>query len=169
MLSRPDVRVLFCGIVCVLFGFGCGGYHFKDKAPVSLAEEYRSLFILSVDNPTMKPWLDARLRSSVRDEFTRRGKIQWVSKDAAAAYLKIKVHDFSSSTSLTGSKDETVKSAAGIDLEAWIISQKDGSVLWSSNRVSAGQSFLTGGRDQAEAKVLDLAVRELADRLGWDF
>ncbi|MDY7001026.1 MAG: LPS assembly lipoprotein LptE [Thermodesulfobacteriota bacterium] len=169
MLSRPDVRVLFCGIVCVFFGLSCHGYHLKDQAPVSLAKEYRSLFIVSVENPTMKPWLDARLRASVRDEFTRRGKIQWVSKDRAAAYLKIKVHDFSSNTSVSGSKDETIKSAAGIDLEAWIVSQKDGSVLWRSNRVSAGQSFLTGGRDQAEARVLDLAVRELADRLGWDF
>ena len=168
MSWRPEAWVLFCSIGWVLFGLGCG-YHLRDKSPVSLPEEYRSLFIASVDNPTLKPWLEARLRAMVRDEFTRRGRIEWVPRDQASAFLRIKVYDFSSSTSVSGSKDETVKSAAGIDLEAWIVSRKDGSVLWRSNRVSCGQSFLAGGRDQAEAKVLDLAVRELADRLGWDF
>jgi len=145
---------------------GCG-YHFSGQASgddIVLDSAHRKLCIRSVENPTLKPWLESLVRSRVRDEFTKRQIIEWASVKDATADMYIDVTSFTSNSSLKDSDDVTVKSSANINLTAKIVSRETGETLWSSGNVSASQTFTTA-RDAAERRVVDLALRRLADRL----
>ncbi|GAB6175407.1 hypothetical protein JCM16814_02980 [Desulfobaculum senezii] len=158
------LRAILPAVVLALVLSGCGYRLPDDEAPLVLDASHRALCIRSVENPTLKPWLESLLRAEVRDELTRRGSIVWTSAKDATADMHITVSSFRSDASLTDSDDETVKSSANINMQARIVSRADGSELWNSGTVSASQSFTTN-RDAAERRVVSLAVRRLADRL----
>lgn len=144
---------------------GCAGYRQASSAdaPFTLPEEARSLFLTKVENPTMDPDLESVLRAEIRDEFTRRGRVKWVERDEATAYMKIKVNRFRTATSLTDGDEDTIKSSASISIEAWITAKESGRELWHGN-AGHSESFLTD-QEAAEADVLEMAARKLVDRL----
>ncbi|WP_461208492.1 LPS assembly lipoprotein LptE [Desulfocurvus sp. DL9XJH121] len=156
-------------LVLALALSACAGYSItsKDGGTLALAPEYRTLFLKSVENPTLKPGVSADLRSRLRDEFSRRGGITWVDRDKAAAYLHVKVVSFTTSAAITDEDDETLKSSASISMEAWITKKSDGSELWRG-AASHSETFLTD-REQAEEDVIEHAARKLADRLSQNY
>jgi hypothetical protein len=79
------------------------------------------------------------------------------------------VHRFTSHTSLTGSDDETLKSSAGISLTLDVFRRSDGVQVWTSGRVGASESYTGNDKNQAEANVLDMAVRRAVDRMAQDY
>lgn len=164
---------IFVGILPFLFiaslTSGCAGYRFTDDSTYALAPEYRKLFIESVDNPTLMSDLEFRLRSLVRDELTGRGLVTWTPKETAAAAMRLRIVDFRSNTLLEDAEEETVKSVAFINLQAEIRSRKDNKILWESGRISRSLSFFDGEQVDTEDRVLEFAVRELADRLRYAF
>lgn len=149
--------------------WGCAGYRqaSNQDAPFDLPEDARALFIKSVENPTMDPDLESVLRAEIRDEFTRRGRVSWVDRDQATAYMKIKVKSFRTATSLTDEDDETIKSSASINIEAWIVAKGSGKELWHG-KASHSESF-TSDQEAAEADVMEMAARKLADRLNQNY
>lgn len=158
------LRTFLPAVLLALVLSGCG-YHFAgSEAPLVLDANHRALCIRSVENPTLKPWIESRIRAEFRDELTRRGTITWASVKDANADVFITIHSFRSDSSLTDSDDETIKSDATIDMRARIVSRTDGAELWSSGSVTASQSFTTD-REGAERRAVSLAVRRLADRL----
>lgn len=164
---RNTLRVL-AALVLALVVCSCAGYRAASdrEAPLKLPEQFRDLYLRSVDNPTMEPGLEAQLRSALRDELTRRARVLWVDRERATAYVDLTVHQFTSQTSLTGADDETIKSTASIELSAAIVRRSDGSRIWSADHVSYGQTYSGDARSQAEQAVLDIAVRRLVDRMG---
>ncbi|WP_028586155.1 LPS assembly lipoprotein LptE [Desulfocurvus vexinensis] len=149
----------------------CSGYRnsAEPDAPLKLPADCRSLFLRTVTNPTMAPGLEATLRSALRDELTRRARVAWASREAATAYVDVTVHRFTSQTSLTGSDDETLKSSASISLTVEIFRRSDGALVWSADKVGASESFTGNDRTQAEANVLDMAVRRAVDRMAQNY
>lgn len=165
-MSSP-LRTIVAILVLALLA-GCG-YRNTLSGPVALPEDKRKLFFEEVENPTLRTSLDARLRSLIRDELTRRGKVEWVSRDQAEAYFQIEILQFTSTSSVTGAEEQTLRFTTVISLEGGIVSAADRSILWSSGPVSAYESFLSGGRDAAEDRVILLAVERVVDRLGHSF
>ncbi|NJB68999.1 hypothetical protein GGQ74_002693 [Desulfobaculum xiamenense] len=159
------LRTILLSAVLALALSGCGYHATGHGEHLVLDASHRALCIRSVENPTLKPWLESVLRAEVRDEFTRRGHIDWASVKDAQADLHLVVNSFRSDASLTDSDDETIKSSSTITLTARIVSRDTGAELWNSGPVSASQSFTTGGKESAEHVVVNLAVRRLADRL----
>lgn len=148
----------------------CAGYSVTStdgEGPLVLPEDARALFLKSVENRTMYVEVPATLRTQVRDEFTRRGRVAWVDRESATAYLHLKVVSFTHSAAVTDEDDETLKSSASIALEAWITRKSDGAELWRGE-ASHGESFITD-RASAEASVVEHAVRKLADRLAQNY
>jgi len=155
-------------VVLTLALTACGYRQASDKsAPFVLPEKARALFITKVENPTMDPDVESILRAEIRDEFTRRGHVTWVDRDKATAYLKIKVNQFTTSTSLTDENDDTVKSSAYIDVDAWITDKDSGKELWHGT-ASHSESF-TSDQEAAEADVLEMVARKLTNRLAQDY
>ncbi len=168
MSSPIRNTALFCLLWLVLLS-GCAGYGAGKDDNLVLGPDHRSLYIKSVDNPTLRADLESRLRAVLRDEMTRRGNIQWSEPGAAKAYVKIRVESFTSTTSITDKYDKSVLLSANVTLSATIFDAAGGDSLWNSGNVSASQNFLTGDRAAAEEKVIDLAVRQLVDRLHQNF
>lgn len=146
---------------------GCAGYRAASDAdaPFRIPEEFRDMHIRTVKNPTMDPDLEARLRTALRDELTRRGRAMWVPRERATALVDVTVHQFTTHTSLTGTDDETIRSSASISLTVSIVRRSDGSRLWVADHVGHSESFYGDDQEQAEASVLDLAVRKVVDRM----
>lgn len=165
-MSSP-IRIIVLVLLLALAA-GCAGYSTGGGGLV-LPEGKRSLYIRSVDNPTMRADLEARLRSVMRDEMTRRGRIQWSEPDQASAYVTLRVERFTSTTSITDKYDKSVLRSAQITLSAAVVDSAGGDTLWSSGEITASQNFLTGDQDSAEEKVIDLAVRRIVDRMHQNF
>jgi len=166
-MSSPIRTALLCLLLAALAA--CAGYSAGGGGDLVLGPEHRSLYIKDVDNPTMRAELESRLRSVMRDEMTKRGHIQWSERGKAAAYVKVRVERFTSTTSISDKYDKSVLLSANVTLSATIHDAASGDPIWHSENVSASQNFLTGDRASAEEKVLDLAVRRLVDRMHQNF
>ena len=167
---RRASLALALSILAILALSACSGYRVTggdDAASLALPEDARALFIKDVENRTVNVEVNHTLRTQVRDEFTRRGRVAWVDRESATAYLHLKVVSFTESAAVTDEDDETLKSSASISLEAWITRKSDGAELWRG-RASHGESFISD-RDAAEASVIEHAVRKLADQLAQNY
>jgi hypothetical protein len=136
---------------------------------VALPDDRRALFIEEIENPTLMTSLNFRLRSLIRDELSRRGNVRWVDAGEASAVMQIEILTFTSSVTVTGSQDQTLRSAAVIVINGTILSAADRSVLWTSGNVSARESFTSGGEEDAEDRVIQLAVQRMVDRLAQNY
>jgi outer membrane lipopolysaccharide assembly protein LptE/RlpB len=149
------------------------GYHVRSSAPIVLPENICSLYVEKVTNPSTESWLEPYLRSSLRDEFTRRGQIQWVDKHQAKGILEILISTWRSSTLLEDADDQTVKSEALMRFKARIYRHKDHTLLWESNLIEVRESYSSGmyerGGQKAEHRVIDLGMERLADQLSQNF
>jgi len=160
------------GLVAALALSGCG-YQLSASAPIALPEGMTALYLENIVNPTTQSWLDPTLRSTLRDEFTRRGQVRWVEKQEADGLLEIEILSYTSGTKLENALEKTVRSQVVLQLQASILRGTDQTRAWSSGRISARESFsgLEDGPEarDAEQRVVDLAVEKLADSLGQEF
>ncbi len=163
--TAPLARLLAAAALAVLLA-ACAGYGPQGRTALTLPEGRRDLYIVEVENPSLRPDLSAQLRALLRDELSKRGQVRWTDREHATAVIHLTVHDFKSSSALTGSHDETLKSTATISLEARMERRPEGGDLWRSGRVSVSRSYTGNDRADAEAEVLDRAVQQLVDQLG---
>jgi len=158
---------LFLAMVLTLCG--CG-YHFTGtgqadgtEAASRLAPELRMMNLVRVDNPTTEAWIEARLRSLIRDEFNRRRLVTWTEKAKATSFLTIIIKRYSRSTSVAGQSDQSVKLSTGIVVVFRITRAADGAVIWDSGEQSQTESFYPGDSDGADMRITDQLVRRMAD------
>lgn len=170
-------------VLCIALFLSACGYQLTARAPIQLPEDSTRLYLNKVTNPTTETWLEPMLRSSLRDELTRRGNVAWVGRDEAEATVNIDVRSYSTSDSLKGRDDVTLKSEARILMVVTFYSAKTNALIWTSGPVSAAESYRgTGGtvtstgllqttsaKREATQEAVDLAVRMVADRLGQKF
>lgn len=146
---------------------GCG-YTFTGQAADAetasrLDPAFRSMALVRVDNPTIEAWLEPRLRSLIRDEFTRRRLATWTDTDKATSLLTVIIKRYTRTTAVAGQQDQSLKLNAGITLIFRVHRAGDGAVLWDSGEVSQSESFFPGGSEVADLRITDLAVRRLTD------
>ncbi|GAB1400694.1 hypothetical protein MASR1M66_21490 [Aminivibrio sp.] len=78
------------------------GYSLTANAPIDLPADSTRLYLAKVTNPTTETWLEPMLRSSLRDELTRRGNVTWVGRNEAEATVNVDVRSYSTSDSVKG-------------------------------------------------------------------
>lgn len=147
---------------------GCGyrftGQSYADDENVSvLAPQYRDLAVARIENPTVEPWLEPRLRSLLRDELTRRRLAHWVERSRATALITVHVKQYTRSTALAGQQDQSLKLSTSITYSVRVRRAGDNLMLWDSGEQTQTESYYPGDADGADMRVTDLAVRRLAD------
>ena len=167
MWSSPSRLILVLATSLALAA--CAGYRFAADAPVALPKGVQTLAIKRVDIPTMDYWLEPRLRSLVRDEFTRRGALRWVDKGQADALLVIRVIRYTTSAYLWDANEQSVKRTVALLLAADIVNAQDNTQLWTSGDISVTESYYGDDELPAAEEAAQMAVRVLADRLGNGF
>jgi len=174
---------LLWAVLCLALSLPACGYELTARAPIQLPQDSTRLYLDKVTNPTTETWIEPMLRSSLRDELTRRGNVTWVSRDEAEATVNIDVRSYSTSDSLKGRDDVTLKSAASIQMVVTFFSTKTNALIWTSGPISASESFRgaseiqsssgtlqsTSAKREATQEAVDLAVRKVADQLGQKF
>ena len=154
-------------LVCSLTG--CG-YTFSAMAPIDLPRDQTRLCITKFENPSTESWLEPSLRAEIRDEFTRRGQVQWVERNQAETLVTIRVLGYSSSSTLKGSDDETVTSAVQLRVAVDMYNASDHTLIWTSGTIYVSQSFKGSSNEQdAQEDAVSLAAERIADRLGQAF
>lgn len=150
---------------------GCGyapasGSIAQDE--LAIEPRFRQLNMTTVENPTTEPRIEARLRSLLRDELTRRGGVEWVERGRARGLMRVRIHQFTNSAKVKDVDDVTVKYSVVVVLSARITNPDDNDQLWDSGLVTAEESYYPSQnlREAAEEQALDLAARQIADRLG---
>ncbi|WP_177193087.1 LPS assembly lipoprotein LptE [Desulfomicrobium apsheronum] len=174
---------LVWAVLCIALLLPACGYQLTARAPIQLPQDSTRLYLDKVTNPTTETWIEPMLRSSLRDELTRRGNVTWVSRDEAEATVNIDVRSYSTSDSLKGRDDVTLKSAASIQMVVTFFSTKTNALIWTSGPILASESFRgaseiqsssgtlqsTSAKREATQEAVDLAVRKVADQLGQKF
>jgi outer membrane lipopolysaccharide assembly protein LptE/RlpB len=146
------------------------GYQLTANAPIDLPQDSSRLYLAKVTNPTTETWFEPMLRSSLRDELTRRGQVTWVDRNEAEATVNIDVRSYSTSDAVKGRDDVTFKSKVTIRMEVSFFSTKTSAMIWTSGPVVASESYRgTGGKKDATQEAVDLAMRMVADRLSQKF
>ena len=160
------VVLLLLGVVLLL---PACGYQLTANAPIDLPKDSTRLFLAKVTNPTTETWLEPMLRSSLRDELTRRGNVTWVGPNEAQALVNVDVRSYRTSDALKGLDDVTLKSQANIQMEVTFFNAKTNALIWTSGPVSASESYRGTNKREATQKAIDQAVRIVADRLSQKF
>lgn len=164
-----SVRTLVVWLVLVCSLGGCG-YSLSAMAPIELPREQTLLCITKFENPPTESWLEPSLRAELRDEFTRRGQVRWVSRKEAETLVTIRVLGYSSSSTLKGADDETVTSAVQLRVAVDMYNASDHNQIWTSGTIYVSQSFKgTSNEQSAREDAVRLAAERIADRLGQAF
>lgn len=162
-------KTLWAALVVALLLPACG-YQLTAQAPIDLPQDSTRLFLGKVVNPTTETWFEPMLRSSLRDELTRRGNVTWVDRDVAEAIVNLDVRSYSSSDVVKGRDDVTFKSEARVQMEASFYNARTNALIWASGPVTATETYRGAeGKRAATQAAIDLAVRMIADRLGQKF
>lgn len=170
-------------MLCIALLLPACGYQLTARAPIQLPQDSTRLYLDKVTNPTTETWIEPMLRSSLRDELTRRGNVTWVSRDEAEATVNIDVRSYSTSDALKGRDDVTLKSAASIQMVVTFFSTTTNTLIWTSGPIAASESYRgpseiqsstgtlqsTSGKREATQEAIDLATRMVADQLGQKF
>jgi outer membrane lipopolysaccharide assembly protein LptE/RlpB len=162
-------RILWAALAVLLFLPACG-YQLTAQAPIDLPQDSTRLFLGKVVNPTTATWFEPMLRTSLRDELTRRGNVTWVGRDEAQATVNIDVRAYSTSDVVKGRDDVTLKSEAHIQMEVTFFDAKTNALIWTSGPVMASESYRGAeGKRIATEAAIELATRMVADRLSQKF
>jgi outer membrane lipopolysaccharide assembly protein LptE/RlpB len=146
------------------------GYHLSSSVPIEMPHGITSLYIDRVENPSTEQWIQSRLISEVRDEFTRRGQVAWVDRDQAEGLLELIITRYRDYTKVESAEEETLRSQIALSMEARILSAKDRSLLWASSPVNVRESFTGAGeKREAERRVIEDAADALAGQLSAGF
>lgn len=167
-MRRLVVNIVLLAALAVAL-CGCGyrftgtGTEEEMDASSRLAPEFRMMHLVRVDNPTTEAWIEARLRSLVRDEFNRRRLVTWTDKAHATSLLTIVIKQYTRSTAISGQQDQSVKLSCGLVMTFRVTRASDGFVLYDSGEQTQTESYYPGYQDDADQRVTDLAVRRMAD------
>ncbi|MGE4555590.1 MAG: LPS assembly lipoprotein LptE [Desulfovibrionaceae bacterium] len=148
---------------------GCGYSFQSDSGPIVLPEGVRTLAIYKVENPSLEVWLEPSIRSKLRDEITRRGQVVWADSSKADALLYVVVQSFVLTSDVKSSKDQTLKYSAKLKMQANIKDRLSGRTLWRSGLIDMTQPYFLDQQAQAEQMTVELAVRELVDRMSQNY
>lgn len=148
---------------------GCGYSFQSESGPIVLPEGARSLAIDKVENPSMEAWLEFSIRSKLRDEITRRGQATWADSSKADALLSVTIKSFVLTSDVKSSKDQTLKYSANLKMQATITDRLSGRTLWRSGMIEENQPYFLNEQAQAEDMVVELAVRQLVDRMSQNY
>lgn len=162
---------LLCGCVAFLFtSLASCGYQLSSSVPIDMPQGITSLYIDRIENPSTEAWLESRLISGVRDEFSRRGRVSWVEKSQADGFLHLIITRYRDYTKVESADEKTLKSQIVLSLQGKILSARDREVLWISSPVHVRESF-TGAAEKrrAEERVIRDAADALANQLGSGF
>jgi len=166
----PKIKTLLPALLLLSATLFSCGYHFSSTAPITLPRSQTKLYLSRVDNPTQLGWLTPYIRSELRDELIKRGQVTWVRRDEAETLVRVEVRDFTSSDSLKGEEDESVKYSARITLRVLMSNSRNGEPLWNSGWQTGTETFYTEGeKNSASRKAVDEALRRAADGLGREF
>jgi outer membrane lipopolysaccharide assembly protein LptE/RlpB len=162
-------RIFWAALAVALVLPACG-YQLTAQAPIDLPQDSSRLFLGKVVNPTTETWFEPMLRTSLRDELTRRGNVTWVDRDEAQATVNIDVRAYSTSDVVKGRDDVTVKSEARVQMEVSFFDAKTNALIWTSGPVTAAETYRgPGGKRHATEAAIELATRMVADRLSQKF
>lgn len=154
-MARALGLVLICGLLAAC------GYNFAGDGQLALPKTVKTLAIVQLDNPTMDSDLNPYLRAAIRDEFTRRG-VQWAPRESADGLVTIRV--LQSRTSSWRDADDYTLTRRFLSLEVDIKSAADGSMVWSSGRLTNSDTYMYDASRTEEQIISDL-VKDLGDRL----
>ncbi|MFW5730601.1 MAG: LPS assembly lipoprotein LptE [Desulfonatronovibrionaceae bacterium] len=170
----------FC-LLIILTGLAACGYRFEGASAIDLPRGMTRLNITQVINPTQEVWLEPYLRSSLKDEFHRRGGVDWVAADKAQGHVQVEIFQFRTSDSVIGVDETSVKSTLTIVMSVKILSAETSQELWNSGRLTGRDSYfleaapsltpgsVSAGRSPAGQEAVDQAVSRAADRLSSGF
>ncbi len=125
-----------------------------------------SLAIEKVENPSLDPSLEHRLRTKVRDELASRGLVLWEDAAQADARMYLRIHHVLDRARVKDEDDETLKSYVEVQMDSTIRRREDNALLWQSGLIEVQWSYTGLDGSPALDQALDLAVRQLADRMG---
>jgi hypothetical protein len=124
------------------------------------------LYLEQIRDPTTQPQLESRLRSSIRNEFTQRGDVEWVPQKQAEGLLQVRIFSFTSSGKLESAEQETVRFEAVLRFQGSIFASKDHSLVWESEELTVRESYAEQSeQDVAERRLMRLAAEKLANQL----
>jgi|GEM_PF-779512 len=162
-ISPSALLLLVLAAACLLAG--CGRYGFTaQEGKLALPEDVHTVYVRSVENPTMLTWLPARLVSTFRDEVTQRHMLEWSTRDAADALVDLEIVRFAISSSLLTKEETTLQYSASVTLNARAYGRADNNLLWQRSS-SWSETFLAANDQVARERALDLAVQRLVDQL----
>lgn len=149
----------------------CGYSMNPESGPVVLNQDQRKVAIGTIDNPTQYTWLNAKIRSVLRDELTRRGWVTWVDKGEADALIDIEITHYHHDTDVTGDDEKTLRRAVTFTFEARILSALDNTTIWESKKISVNERYFSGEQEKAMAdhRAAELGVRALVDRMSQNY
>ncbi|MCF8085584.1 MAG: hypothetical protein K9J48_01700 [Desulfohalobiaceae bacterium] len=164
MLCSPrGIAVFIAGMALLL---SACGYHFSSAAPLDLPRNMERLYLGEIEDPTTEPQLESRLRTSIRNEFTQRGDVQWVPRERAEGQLQVRIMSFSSSSKLENPEQETVRFEAVLRFQGRIFQSEDDALVWESRELTVRESYAQQSeRDEAKSRVVRLAAEKLANQL----
>ena len=169
MHIRPLLAITIAFQLIALLLPSCG-YQLSSSVPMEMPQGINRLFIDHVENPSTEPWLESRLISEVRDEFSRRGHVLWVDRDQAEGLLHLIITRYRDYSRVESAEEETLKSEIALSLEARILSAKDREVLWVSSPVHERESFVgIQEKREAERRVVQDVADALANQLSSGF
>lgn len=170
-MTRP-VRALGLALALSLaFALSGCGYGFtggtvaQTEADTRLDPAFQQMAIARIENPTVEPWLEPRLRGLIRDEFTRRRLVTWVDRAKATSLLVVHIKQYTRSTQVSGQADQSLKLSTVITFSVRVHRASDNMLLWDSGEQSQGETFFPGDSDGADQRVTDMAIRRIADLL----
>lgn len=161
-MNKATALLLSPALLLIFLVLSSCGYHLSSSLPIDMPQGMTRLYIDRVENPSTEPWLESRLISEVRDEFSRRGRVTWVDRHEAEGLLHLIITRYRDYTKVESAREETLKSEVALSLEARIISARNMEVLWVSSPVHARESF-TGSSEKSRAE--ERVVRDAADIL----
>ncbi|MDZ7761036.1 MAG: LPS assembly lipoprotein LptE [Desulfovermiculus sp.] len=169
-MNKAFVLLVSTAILFIFLALASCGYRLTSSVPIDMPQGITTLYIDRVENPSTEPWLESRLISEVRDEFSRRGQISWVNKEQADGLMHLIITQYRDYTKVERANEETLKSEVALSLEAKILSAQNMEVLWVSAPVHVRESF-TGisEKSRAEERVVRDAADILANQLSSEF
>ena len=159
-------------VILLFICLACCGYKPSGRSTINMPENVQNLYLEKVTNPSTLSWLEPRLRTALRDELNQRGQINWVRQQDAQGLMQIEITRFSTSSKVTGTKQQTLRSEVILEMSAQIFRGKDHTLLWSANDILVQETFETHNQaDEFSAgqRAIDLAVQRLANQLNQGF
>lgn len=143
--------------------YGCG-YGLGADMPTVMGDGKATLKLVSVEQPTLYPWVVYTLRSSMRDEVNARNLAEWAEGGNADFNMHIKVNSFTMRSAVSSSTDATLLYNGSVSITAIIYNGADNSEAWRTS-VTYSDEFDNVTEEEAARSLFTQAVRRIADNM----